>query len=84
MWAWEMPEDWMPAPAKTVAHQLRDAGLKNSWDALSEPMLLINEHEAWHMTKLGAWIAGYPMVYRAPVNELNHHYFAIDRPVWLT
>jgi hypothetical protein len=33
---------------------------------------------------MGAWAAGYPMVYRAQVNEVNHHYFAIDRPVRLT
>jgi hypothetical protein len=84
MWAWDMPEEWMPAPATAVARQLLDVGLKNDWDALTAPMLLINEHEAWHMAKLGAWIAGYPMVYRAMVNDHNHHYFAIDRPVRLT
>ena len=84
LWAWAWPAEWMPAPALGVAQDLLDFGLQKDWQPLTEERLRLNEHEAWHMTKLAAWNAGFPMVYRGPVNECNYHYFAIDRPVWLT
>ncbi len=84
MWAWHFPEGWEEKPALQVANRLCDLGVDKNWQPLIEPILFVNDHEAWHMAKLAAWASGYPMVYRAPVNEKNYQYFAIDRPVWLT
>lgn len=81
MWGWAFPEDWMPGPARDLAHRLRDWGGAQGWQTLLEPTLTMNEFDAWHMTELAAHVAGYPMVYRAAVNDINLHYFAIDRPM---
>ena len=82
LWAWAFPEDWVPAPARTVAERLRKVGEEEGWEAATSRELAVNEHEAWHLTELAAHIAGYPLVYRARVNEQNWHYYAIDRLRW--
>lgn len=84
LWAWDFPTSWMPAPALRLARTLHAEGTARGWQALTEPVLYLDEHEAWHMARLAAHVAGYPLVHSARVNEKNRHFFAIDRPVWLT
>lgn len=84
LWSWAFPDGWMPPAATAAASKLRQLGEEKGWKALTEPNLYLDEHEAWHMTMLGAHIMGYPLVYRGSVNDMNAHYFAIDRPVELT
>ncbi|MEL6523846.1 MAG: DUF6882 domain-containing protein [Pseudomonadota bacterium] len=83
MWAWGMPEGWVHPKALSVAQETRRIGEERNWQALTERLLLVDENEAWHLTQLAADLSGLPMVYRAKVNEINTHYYAIDRPVWL-
>ena len=82
LWAWGFPEEWTPAPALRVANHCHQRCADEGWTPGTERTLLVNPHDAWHLTKLAAHIVGYPMVYRASVNNTNHHYFAIDRPIW--
>ncbi|WP_299722410.1 DUF6882 domain-containing protein [uncultured Tateyamaria sp.] len=82
LWGWGFPEDWMPQSVLRIAEQCHDHCATQGWTPGTERMLLVNAHEAWHLTKLAAHVAGLPMVYRAAVNETNYHYFAMERPVW--
>ncbi len=84
MWAWGFPEGWMPEAAVAAAQRARARGEEEGWQALTERMLAVNEEEAWHLTNLVAHLNGWPLVYRAKVNEKNWHFFAIDRPVATT
>ena len=86
LWAWHMPEFFgSDRPNDTeldLVRRLRAHGAAQGWKALTEPFLYINEHDSWHMADLAADLAGWPMVYRAKVNDKNFHYFAIARPVF--
>ena len=82
LWAWQMDDEWMPAPAKSAARHLKTHGDEHGWQITSARHLLLNENEAWHMTNLAAQAAGFPGTYRAKVNDINHHYFIIDHMKW--
>ena len=82
LWAWAFPETWMPEPALDVARHLKIRGTEETWEAVTTKNLVLGEHEAWHLAKLAARAAHFPMVYRARVNEVNWHYFAIGRMSW--
>ena len=84
LWSWAFPDGWMPDAVTAPAAKLRALGEERGWKALTEPNLYLGEQEAWHLTILGAYLMGYPLVYRGSVNDMNAHYFAIDRPVELT
>lgn len=83
LWAWGFPDDWLEGPEAGAARRLRAEGERRGWRAVTERHLLVNMHQAWHLTDLAAGVAGWPMVYRAKVNEANWHTFAIDRLTWL-
>jgi len=82
LWSWEMDESWMPRAAITGAQSLREQGREMGWDITSAKHLLVNENEAWHLTNLAAKAAGFQGIYRAKVNDLNHHYFIINQLEW--
>lgn len=82
LWSWAMSDSWMPAKAKEVAQRFYDVGEEYDWEAVTSKNLLVNEKEAWHLTHLAAYVSGYPIVYRAKVNEINHHYYAIGAMTW--
>lgn len=84
MWAWGFPEGWCQPPALAVAQMTFDEGTRKGWEAATSRLLCVNQHEAWHLTKLAAHVADLPLVYRAPVNDKNWHYFAIGRPAWVS
>lgn len=82
MWGWNLPQI---TPATRKAPDLaRAKGEAEGWPCLTNSSLLLNQEEAWHLTDLAASLAGYPMVYRAKVNEKAWAYFAIDELVWET
>ena len=83
MWAWGLPEGWdMPeaclGPVRKLHEHAQDAG----WDAVTSRMLLVESHEAWHLTKLAAHVNDMPLVYSAKVNPDNRHFYALERPRW--
>ena len=82
MWAWGFPDGWTKPKALEAVNAAYRAGVTNDWQAVTKRLLAVNEHEAWHLTNLVAHLNGWPMVYRARVNEMNWHYFALSRPVW--
>lgn len=82
LWSWAMPDDWVHQHARVVSKRCHDFGTEKSWDALTTKSLLVNEMEAWNLTKLAAQISDMPLVYRAKVNDINWHYFALSRPSW--
>ncbi len=84
MWAWGFPENWFPEPALAASVRTLAAGKENGWQAVTERLLAVNEHEAWHLTKLVAHVNGWPLTYRAKVNDINWHYYAIARPIRAT
>jgi hypothetical protein len=83
LWSWAMPEGWVHAHAQVVARRAREYGIEFDWEALTAKSLLVNEQEAWNLTKLVAHISDMPLVYRAKVNDINWHYFALSRPSWV-
>ncbi|MBM7068943.1 DUF6882 domain-containing protein [Actibacterium sp. 188UL27-1] len=62
--------------------QSREVGEQKAWDILTNWMLLVDEHAAWHLTKLTAHLSNMSLVYRVKVNDANYHYYAIERRVW--
>lgn len=83
LWAWAMPEGWIEDAEKAVCLKLKArADEEGDWDPVEYPRLFVNEHEAWHLTNLAAWVNDMPLTYRAKVNEINWQYFAIGRPKW--
>ena len=83
LWAWAMPEGWISPAALTACQALKvRADEEGDWDPVQYGTLFVNEHEAWHLTKLTAWVNDMPMVYRAKVNEMNWHYFVIGKLSW--
>lgn len=82
LWSWAMPRDWVHPHAQVVAKRAFDFGREKGWDALTTKSLLVNEHEAWNLTKMVAYLSDMPLVYRAKVNDINWHYFALSRPSW--
>lgn len=83
LWGWGIPADHRVPPAVlTVPRRLRETGAIRGWRALTEPALLVNEHEAWLLTQLAADASDMPLVYRAQVNAVNVHFFAIGTPTW--
>ncbi len=82
LWSWAMPEGWVHPLAQIVSKRAHDLGQKKGWDALTTKSLLVNENEAWNLTKLAAHASEMPLVYRAKVNDINWHYFALSRPSW--
>lgn len=83
LWAWGFPEAWRtPPPCLAPVHRLKDRAEAMGWRAVTTRHLKVNEHEAWHLTNLTAETNGFPMVYRARVNDVNHHYYAIDLLRW--
>ncbi len=83
MWAWGMPEAWgTPEACLGVVRALCDRAKAEDWQAATERMLLVNEHEAWHLTKLAAHISDMPLVYRGKVNDANWHFYAIGQLRW--
>ncbi len=85
LWAWHMPDFFdthrPPETELTLVRRLREHGAQWGWQPLTEPLLYLGEPDSWHMADLAADLAGWPMVYRAKVNDSNYHYFAISRPV---
>jgi len=82
MWGWNLTQI---TPATRKAPDLaRAKGEAEGWPCLTNPSLLLNQGEAWHLTNLAAYLAEYPMVYRAKVNEKAWAYFAIDELAWET
>jgi hypothetical protein len=84
LWSWAHPDDWHGPDLRQVGRQALDAGLDEGWDALTTARLFVNSDEAWHLTQLAARLSGMPMVYRAQVSDMNHWYFALARPVWMS
>ncbi len=83
LWTWAMPEDWLTPASRRVCETLKArADTEKDWEPVQWGTLFVNEHEAWHLTNLAAWVNNMPMVYRAKVNDLNWHYFAIAEPRW--
>jgi hypothetical protein len=82
LWSWEMGDEWMPAPAKSATKALKALCDAEGWEITTARNLLLNEEESWHITNLAAQAAGFPAVYRAKVNDINHHYFIIDHLKW--
>ncbi|SDE37358.1 hypothetical protein SAMN04488105_10381 [Salipiger thiooxidans] len=83
LWAWAFPRDWqVPPPLITAAGRTCAVGHEMGWAPLVEPSLLVNEREAWALTALAAHVSELPLIYRARVNEVNTHYFAMSTPVW--
>lgn len=84
LWTWAMPDDWLHPPVRTVCERLKArADQEGDWEPVMHGTLFVNEHEAWHLTNLAAWVNDMPMVYRAKVNEMNWHYFALGKPTWV-
>jgi len=83
LWSWAMPEGWVHSHAQVVARRARAYGVEFNWEALTTKTLLVNEQEAWNLTKLVAHLSEMPLVYRAKVNDINWHYFALSRPSWV-
>ena len=79
-WTWAMPDGWVAPAARTAAERLHAHADRAGWEAGQHGLLYVNEYEAWRMAKLTAHVSGLPLVYRAKVNELNWHYFAIGAP----
>ena len=77
-----MPEGWVHPNAQVVSKRAYDLGRKHGWNTLTTKSLLVNENQAWNLTKMVAHASDMPMVYRAKVNDLNWHYFALGRPSW--
>lgn len=84
MWGWGFPDEWVHEKALKPVNHAYDLALANGWQSVTERLLAVNEHEAWHLTKLVAHLNSMPMVYRARVNDINWHYFAMTRPRWLS
>ena len=82
LWSWAMPKGWVHPHAQVVAKRTYDLGRQNGWEALTTKSLLVNGKEAWKLTKMVAQVSGMPLVYRAKVNDINWHYFALSRPSW--
>lgn len=83
LWTWAMPDDWIELEARKVCARLKErAEEEGNWEPVERGTLYVNEHEAWHLTNLAAWVSDMPMVYRARVNEKNWHYFAIGPLKW--
>ncbi|KJZ18867.1 DUF6882 domain-containing protein [Loktanella sp. S4079] len=84
MWGWGLPDTHITDANRKAPDLARAKGIENDWPCLTTAMLLLNDHEAWHLTEYAASLAQYPMVYRAKVNEKAWSFFAIDTPVWET
>jgi len=85
LWAWAFPRDWqVPPPLVAAAGRTCAVGHEMGWAPLAEPSLLVNEREAWALTALAAHVSELPLIYRARVNEVNMHYFAMSTPVWVS
>ena len=84
MWGWGFPDGWIHPQALQAVHKAYETGLDNGWQAVPARLLAVTTHEAWHLTKLVAHLNGWPMVYRARVNDINWHYFAMTRPRWVS
>ena len=82
LWSWAMPDGWVHENASVVSKRAYDFGLERDWNAMTTKSLLVNEHEAWNLTKMVAHLSDMPLVYRAKVNDINWHYFALSRPSW--
>jgi len=80
LWSWSMPEGWVHEHAQVVAKRDHDAGRDFGWDALTRKSLLVNEQEAWNLTKLFPHLSDMPLVYRGKVHDINWHYLALSRP----
>jgi len=83
LWSWAMPKGWVHDHAQVVSKRAREYGFEFGWEALTNKSLLVNEQEAWNLTKLVAHISDMPLVYRAKVNDINWHFFALGRPSWV-
>lgn len=83
MWGWGFPDGWVSSKALEPVNLAYRAGLGNDWQAVTKRLLAMNEHEAWHLTSLVAHLNGWPLVYRAQVNDINWHYFALSHPAWV-
>lgn len=81
-WSWAMPDGWLSPAERRVGETAYDHGYDNQWEPVTRDLLLVDAHEAWHLTKLAAHLSDMPMVYRIPVNDVNHHYLALSKPVW--
>ncbi|MDX8353888.1 hypothetical protein SLH47_16090 [Cognatiyoonia sp. IB215182] len=84
MWGWNLPDTHITPANRKASDLARAKGEAEGWPCLTTPSLLLNADEAWHLTDLAAFLAGYPMVYRAKVNEKAWAYFAIDQLAWET
>ena len=83
MWGWNFPDGWIENGALNQVRTVHDIGRDHDWQAVSEKLLAVNTNEAWHLTKLCAHLLNYPLVYRAKVNEVNWHYYAIGQLEWV-
>ena len=82
-WAWAL-SDGMVHPAEAAAcARLAKRAEKEGWKVALTSYLYVNEHEAWHLTNLAAHVNGWPLTYRAMVNDINYQYFAIGQPTWV-
>jgi len=83
MWAWGFPHEWqLPDGILEPARRVQAEGEAQGWKAATSRLLAVNEHEAWHLTNLTAHVMGWPLTYRAKVNDINTHYFVLSEPRW--
>jgi len=82
LWGWALPDTHITERTRKAPDLARAKGEAEGWPCLTTPYLMLNANEAWHLTKYSAWLAGYPLVYRASVNEKAKAYFAIDQLRW--
>lgn len=84
MWGWNLPDTHITDATRKAPDLAHAIGSEKGWPCLTTPLLMMNECEAWLLTKFAASLAKYPLVYRAKVNEKAWAYFAIDTPIWET
>lgn len=83
LWSWAHPEAWHSPQMRQIGEDALARGLDEGWDAVTTDRILVNSDEAWHLTSLAAHLSRMPLVYWAQMNDINHWYFALTRPVWM-
>ena len=64
-WAWGLSEDRVPGRLRHAAERVRDLGLARQWDALSHPVLIVAETDAWRLARFAADLTGHALVLRS-------------------
>ena len=79
-WGWDHPHS--TAATIGASDRLKLYGEEHCHSVLTTNLLLVTEHDTWHLAKITAFLSNLPGVYRAKVNDRAWAYFAFAEPSW--